>query len=123
MPQSQLAAYIQQAHALILYSRYETFGCVIIEANSCGLPAIVSDIPVFHEIIKEGINGYFVPANNPGALAKKILWFMDNHASTTPELISTMAREKYNEHHVGNLFSQFYDTAISQQKLHPHTIV
>lgn len=112
VPQSQLATFMQQADALILYSRYETFGCVIIEANSCGLPAIVSDIPVFHEIIEEGINGYFVPPDNPEALAEKIQWFMKNYKTISPELISSTAKEKYNYHRVGKLFSDFYQSAI-----------
>ena len=76
VPQAKLAGFVQQSHALILYSRYETFGCVIIEANACGIPVIVSDLPVFHEIIDEGKNGYFVPGENPAVLARKIVWFM-----------------------------------------------
>ncbi len=114
VPQPQLATFIQQSDALILFSRFETFGCVIIEANSCGLTAIVSDIPVFHEIIEEGINGYFVPTDNAEALAHKILWFMESHEKASPQLISSIARDKYNYGRVGKLFSEFYNTGISQ---------
>src|SRR5690606_34231878 len=56
--QSVLAEQMNKSAALILYSSYETFGCVIIEANACGVPVIASDIPVFHETVADTVNGY-----------------------------------------------------------------
>jgi glycosyltransferase involved in cell wall biosynthesis len=114
VPQLQLAAYMQQSHALILYSRYETFGCVLIEANACGVPVIVSDIPVFHEIVEEGVNGFFVPGENPEALAQKIIWFMQEYKNEFAEKIAAVAKEKYNYRRVGKLFDDFYRTALQE---------
>lgn len=113
VPQPELATFLRKAEALILYSRFETFGCVIIEANSCGLPTIVSDIPVFHEIIGEGVNGYFVPADDPEALAQKILWFINNYPSAPEKKNLQKVIEKYNYRNVGKLFSEFYDRSIT----------
>lgn len=110
VPQPQLAIYMQQSDALILYSRYETFGCVLIEANACGVPAIVSDLPVFHEIIEEGKNGYFVPGENPGALARKIIWFISQSRTISGKAIARTAIEKYNFEKVGKLFNELYNT-------------
>ena len=39
-PQQELARSMRECHALILFSRYETFGNVVIEANACGLPVV-----------------------------------------------------------------------------------
>jgi alpha-1,2-rhamnosyltransferase len=49
-----LSKLYQKAHRLLCCSIYEGFGLPIIEAASHGLPCIVSDIPVFREIGKEG---------------------------------------------------------------------
>ena len=73
-----LSKAIQHADALVLYSRYETFGCVLIEANACGVPVIVSDLEVFHEIVDEGFNGIFVAGENPVALAAKLKEFAES---------------------------------------------
>ena len=70
LPQTELAKAMQQADVLILYSRFETFGCVLIEANACGVPVIVSDIAVFHELVEENVNGVFVKGEDAVALAK-----------------------------------------------------
>jgi len=112
IPQVELAGFVQQSDALILYSRYETFGCVIIEANACGIPVIVSDLPVFHEIIEEGVNGYFVPGENPAALAQKLVWFMKQSRQIPDETIARSAKEKYNYETVGKLFSEFYKSVL-----------
>ena len=69
--QEVLAFHTRQSIASILYSDCETFGCVIIEANACGIPVIVSDIPVFHETVEDNVNGLFVPPRQPGKLAEK----------------------------------------------------
>lgn len=112
VPQQQLAVFMQQSDALILYSRYETFGCVVIEANACGIPVIASDIPVFHETIKENLNGYFVPGDNPELLAQKILWFMNQEREVPGKKTIAATTEKYNYSNVGKLFSAFYKTAL-----------
>ncbi|HVG12713.1 MAG TPA: glycosyltransferase family 4 protein, partial [Flavisolibacter sp.] len=54
---AQIAEAMRAAHCLILFSRYETFGNVIIEAHACGLPVITSDFPVFVETVADGVNG------------------------------------------------------------------
>lgn len=48
---SELAALYHMASAFIYISLYEGFGLPPLEALSCGLPAIVSDIPVLHEVL------------------------------------------------------------------------
>lgn len=67
--QPQLAEYMKQADAFVLYSRFETFGCVNMEAIACGIPVIVSDIPVFREYLQEGVNAFLAPTENPEVLA------------------------------------------------------
>jgi glycosyltransferase involved in cell wall biosynthesis len=113
VPQQVLAEYVRQSTALILYSNYETFGCVIIEANACGIPVIVSDIPVFHETVTEGINGTFVPANNPEALAKRMTDVINNHVSFSKQAIEASSL-KYSYENVGKQFSNWYNEILSK---------
>ena len=112
IPQQELAVFLQGSDALILYSRYETFGCVLIEANACGVPAIVSELPVFHEIIEEGVNGYFVPGEDPEALAQKLLQFMHQSPQVPDNAIALAANEKYNYARVGKQFGEFYEDSL-----------
>lgn len=109
----KVALAMQEADALILYSRYETFGNVIIEANACGLPVIVSDHPVFKEIVEEGITGLVVKGESPGLLAEKMEWLIANYSHFNPGKISSMVTEKYNAARIGKLFNQLFERTFN----------
>lgn len=113
VPQEELAKSMQQCDALILYSRFETFGCVLIEANACGVPVIVSNLNVFHEIVEEGVNGIFVEGENPNALAQKIKEFAAQKDNFNKKAIAATAAEKYNYKKAGRQFFELYNKMIS----------
>lgn len=110
--QHQLAIEMQQSDALILYSRFETFGCVLIEANAAGIPVIVSDIPVFHELVEENINGLFVQESNNELLAEILIEFVSrkNQFNKTTMVNGT---EKYSFNSVGKQFDELYRQVIA----------
>ncbi|MEO8583356.1 MAG: glycosyltransferase [Flavitalea sp.] len=108
VPHVIIAAEMSKADCLILYSTYETFGCVVIEANACGLPVIVSDIPVMHEVI-DNTMGIFVALNNPALLAEKMLWMMNNHLTQfNSERIVSVTEKKFGMKTIGERFDEFY---------------
>lgn len=108
MPQAELVKLIHNADALVLYSRYETFGCVVIEAFASGLPVILSDIPVFHENAND-VNAVFAPDDDPYALATKLEEFIDNKNKYDREAISQNAIARYNYERVGKEIADWYD--------------
>lgn len=110
VPQEELVKLLQQSHALILYSRYETFGCVIIEAYACGLPVILSDIPVMHENAEEGFNAIFATKENPAVLAERLQWFIQNRKQFSSSAIADRANSNYNYAVVGTQFTNWYKT-------------
>lgn len=60
-------------HDLILFpSISDTFGMVVLEAQACGLPAIVSNIGGPKEIINEGNTGFSLPVTNPNIWVEKV---------------------------------------------------
>ncbi len=107
--QEILREQMQESIALILYSRFETFGCVIIEANACGIPVIVSDIPVFHENVKAGLTGAIVPLNNPGLLAEAIFSVAKDKYLFDPDLIHQWVLDHYTFARVAKQFAEFYE--------------
>ena len=101
---------MQQADALVLYSRFETFGCVLIEANACGIPVLVSDIEVFHELVENQVNGVFVRGDDPRALADAMLSLILKQDSFNSAQIALAVSEKYNFKNVGKQFAACYNS-------------
>ena len=117
IPQEQIALLMHQSDACVLYSHYETFGCVIIEANAAGLPVIVSDIPVLQEIVQAGQNGVLVTSDDSNVLAQDIISFLNNQDKFRPKQIAAEARAKYSFSVVGKQFVELYQSLVSKANI------
>lgn len=56
----------------------ESFGVAIVEAASCELPVIVTNVGGLPEVVEDEKTGYVVEPKNPEALAKKIIELIKN---------------------------------------------
>ncbi|MGE5519060.1 MAG: glycosyltransferase [Candidatus Dadabacteria bacterium] len=110
-PQSELVSIMKECIGLILFSRYETFGCVLIEAFACGLPVIVSDIPVFHENVSNA-NGLFAENENATDLADKMFELISGIKTFDATSLSKAALDKYNYEKIGEQISQWYNNIL-----------
>lgn len=73
IPDEELPILMKMAHLFCFVSLEEGFGIPPIEAMSVGVPAIVSDIEIMHEVC--GDAGIYIQPNNPKDIAEKILKF------------------------------------------------
>jgi len=74
LTQAEVAARFRAADCLVLPSRGESFGMVVPEALAAGLPVVVSAGAGAAELVREGVNGWVVPAGDAAALAGRMLW-------------------------------------------------
>lgn len=112
MPQQNLAQLIQSCDVCVLYSHYETFGCVIIEANAVGVPVVVSDIPVLQEIVQSNKNGILVPPSNPKALYQVLAAVMNKEHHFRASEISKTTFEKFTYKVVGAQIFTLYNAVF-----------
>lgn len=68
----QLARLYTQADVFVFPSRHETFGMVLVEAMSFGLPIVASAIPTTVEIVGNNINGVLYDTESSEALVRAI---------------------------------------------------
>jgi glycosyltransferase involved in cell wall biosynthesis len=81
VPQVELPDFYQMADLYISPSHVDGSSVSLMEALSCGLPCLVSDIPANREWISEGVNGWLFPDGDAEALAAKIGAVLDNRIS------------------------------------------
>jgi glycosyltransferase involved in cell wall biosynthesis len=73
LPQTALAGVLDESSVLVLPSRSEGLGRVILEAHSRGRPVVASAVGGIPELVQEGHTGLLVPSEHPDALAEALL--------------------------------------------------
>ncbi|MEI6414040.1 MAG: glycosyltransferase family 4 protein [Pseudomonadota bacterium] len=59
----------QECDVLLFPSRLEGFGLAVLEAQSCGLPVIVTHGSALPEIVEQGVTGFLCPQDDVSAFA------------------------------------------------------
>lgn len=103
----EVAHYMQAASAFLLFSRYENFPCVIIEALCCGLPVISSNVGGVAEAI-DNSNGILVASENVDALQNAILYMLEHYAVFNRREIASAAKARYSYEVIGKEILQLY---------------
>ena len=75
VPHEQVDAALRRALCLVLPSRREGYGLVVVEACAAGTPAVVVADPdnAATELIEEGVNGFVAASDSPEDLAAAIV--------------------------------------------------
>jgi len=113
IPYTDVAKEINNSDAMIHFTRYETFGCVIAESLCCGIPVIVSDLDVTRELITNGVNGLLVTESEVHDLADKILYFMETGVQINSNQVAEESQQKFNYNRVGKMFDDLYNSVVS----------
>jgi len=75
VPAEQLDAALQTALCMVLPSRREGYGLVVVEASAQATPSVVVEDPdnAATELIEQGVNGFVAPSASPEDLAEAII--------------------------------------------------
>jgi glycosyltransferase involved in cell wall biosynthesis len=77
-PRAALAWFYSQASVLVLPSVEDGFGLVLAQAMACGIPVIASTNTGGEDLLGDGVEGFIVPAREPGVLRERLQWMLDN---------------------------------------------
>jgi glycosyltransferase-like protein len=72
VPDGELPGWYWSADAFVFPSVKEGWGLAVLEAMAAGLPVITSDIPVFHEYLRDGGEVRMARAGDSAALAREM---------------------------------------------------
>lgn len=65
-------------HCFVMSTRWDGWGMVVPEAMAAGLPIISTDQAIStHEFVKDGVNGFVGPAEDPQFLARSMRYFIE----------------------------------------------
>lgn len=112
---SEVAERMHEADALVLSSRYETYGVVLAEAAAAGLPILSTPVG-----IAENVANLIVPQeiaqNKPGRMAEfmeTILWGQEVRVKSQESRVkSREVRERFSADFIGKKLKKSYDSCL-----------
>ncbi len=114
---NQMIKLYQNAALFILPSYHEGLPTVLLEAMSCGLPIIATDVRGNRDLISNGENGLLIPPKNPKKMAETIITLLEDQKLI--ERLSKNARktiiEKYTWNAIFNKFLKCYESLAGGQ--------
>jgi glycosyltransferase involved in cell wall biosynthesis len=96
---------ISQASVVVLASRCEGMGRVLLEAMAAGIPVVGSDIGGIPHMIRDGHDGFLFPREDSHALADRLRTILRD-----PELHRRLGQNAYNRAH-----SEFSEAVYAQK--------
>jgi glycosyltransferase involved in cell wall biosynthesis len=94
LPQSEVARLMQESAVVVLPSRAESFGAVLVEALACGTPVVSTRCGGPEDIVTPAV-GRLVEPGEPGVLADAIDAVLSSRDEFPPERLRAYALERF----------------------------
>ena len=107
----QIPKQLNQSDVFVLFSNYENLPCVILEAFSCGIPVISTNVGGVSEFFPNDF-GILIEHNNEHQLLEKIIEIHNNPIKKSKQM-HQYAADNFSSEKICDSFSKLYDKAIS----------
>jgi len=108
----EIAATLQQSDCFILFSNYENLPCVILEAISCGVPVIATNVGDISRYVSDKFGILVKPGDEEGLLPA-LNEMLDNLEKYDSAVMHEFAEKKFSFHVIGIKFLEIYSVALS----------
>lgn len=108
---STIADLMRKCSVLVLPSRAESFGAVLVEAISCGTPVVATRCGGPEDIVNEQV-GLLVDKEDPEALAVAIERVMERRGEYVPARLRAYALENFSWERIARRIVELYAAAI-----------
>ncbi|GAA3923395.1 glycosyltransferase [Hymenobacter algoricola] len=114
LPHAAVAREMQQAAALVSFSRSETFGCVLLEARATGCPVVGPATGGVPELFRpEGSFGLLVAPDDEAALTQALTAVLAGTVRFDPATLRTDAQARCSYARVGQQFAALYAAILT----------
>jgi glycosyltransferase involved in cell wall biosynthesis len=112
IPYDKVAGEVRNSDALIMFSRYENLPCIILEALTCGIPVLSTDVGGIKEIITMQ-NGILIRSEHEDELLNGMNQILDSINKYDKRKISLSAKNTFSYEVAGRQFDEVYKKVLS----------
>jgi glycosyltransferase involved in cell wall biosynthesis len=109
----EISQMIQDSDALVLFSNYENFPCVIAESFMCGVPVVSTNVNGIPEHVNSD-NGILVNRGDESALLKALLDFIADKFEFNSDHIRNYAMKYFSYEAVSLQFNEVYEKVLNR---------
>src|SRR5262249_13834193 len=109
----ELARYMQQSSVVVLPSRKESLGMVLVESLACGTPVVATRSGGPEDIVNEKV-GVLVPPEDPEALADAIQRVLQRPEDFARADLTAYAFAKYSGTPMSKEYLELYQEALAR---------
>lgn len=117
---SEVARYMCESSMLVLPSRTETFGAVLIEALACGTPVVATRCGGTEDIVNDEV-GRLVEKENPEELFTAILDVLQRRSDFNPDELRRYAMQNFSWEEVARRTGELYHEALGAEYRSPRS--
>ncbi len=113
---SDVPEFLSLCGAVVLPSRHEGFGRILIEAMAAGVPVVATAVGGVPEVCESGKTGLLVPPEDPAAMAEAIIDTLTNESATRARVAQARAdvRARFSlDQHVVSMM-RLYDSLLGR---------
>jgi len=114
-PPEKVLKYMQESILLVLPSRRETFGTVLIESLACGTPVVATRCGGPEDIVNDKV-GVLVEKENPAALAAGIEQVLSRAGAYSAEALHQYVDKAFSWISVAQRTSELYEKSLSANR-------
>jgi len=111
-PPDQVAEAMRKSTLLVLPSRRETLGAVLIEALACGTPVVATRCGGPEDVVIEAV-GRLVPKEDPLSLAEAMEFVLAERQRFDAQVLRSYAKKNFSWQHVAEQTVNLYRAALS----------
>ncbi|MBM2822235.1 MAG: glycoside hydrolase [Thermoleophilia bacterium] len=111
LPPDELARLMGQSAVLVLPSRQETFGAVLVESLACGTPVVATRPGGPEDIVTDDV-GRLVQKDDPEALADAILGVLAHPEAYEPRALRSYAVERFSWNRIAEDMYGIYEEIL-----------
>jgi glycosyltransferase involved in cell wall biosynthesis len=114
---SKLIQTYQNATVHVVPSHYEGLPNVLLEAMSCGLPVVATNISGNKEVITDGVNGFLVPPKSPKDMSEALLGLLEDDELRVRigKAARATIKQNYTWNKVADKIIECYENVLQEQ--------